>query len=123
MHWLPYPVKYNGLSFCFMILVCHRFLHYCSVIIIPVIHIVENALSHERTKHIEIYWQKFGHLIRQKLQERVVRLQSVSLSYQLVDIFTKSLKVFAFQPFISKLDLSNPYGPACKGVIKYTDNG
>ncbi|KAJ9551410.1 hypothetical protein OSB04_015455 [Centaurea solstitialis] len=71
------------------------------------VHIAENPVFHERTKHIELDC----HTVREKLQSKLIVLCHLRSTDQLADIFTKPLGADQFQRLVHKLgvvDISPP---------------
>ena len=67
------------------------------------IYVGENPIFHECTKHIEVDY----HLVRDKVQEKVIRLFFTPAHTQLADLFTKALCSQQQKFLISKMNVLN----------------
>lgn len=69
------------------------------------IQIANNPTFHERTKHIEVDC----HFVREKVEDKTIKLLPIESAMQLADMFTKPLPNSKLQPFLGKLGLKNIY--------------
>ena len=68
------------------------------------INISENPVQHDRTKHVEID----RHFIKEKLENKVVRLPFIRSKDQLADILTKAVSSEVFNSTLCKLGIGDP---------------
>jgi len=75
------------------------------------IQLVGNPVFHKRTKHIDVHF----HFIREKVNEKEIKVEFVPSENQRADIFTKALPRDRFRSMCAKLNLSMIYQKRLNG--------
>lgn len=72
------------------------------------IHIAENPVQHDKSKHIEMDM----HFIREKIEDKSINQEYIPTKAQLADLLNKPVSIKVFQTLLPKLGCINIYSQA-----------
>ena len=77
------------------------------------VYLAHNPTFHERSKHIELDC----HVVREKIQSKLIHLLPISTHDQLADMLTKPLHSPALKKTLAKLGLCSIHSPTWGGLL------